>query len=91
MEKWRRFMICTPHQISFALSSQERDGWSMHYVWETGDVHTQFWLGDLRERGRLEDLGIDGRITATWIFKKWDWEARTALISLGIRTGGRHL
>ena len=27
-------MICTPHQISFALSSQERDGWSMHYVWD---------------------------------------------------------
>ena len=58
-------MICTPHQISFALSSQERDAWSMHYVWETGDVYTRLWWQDLRERGHLEDLGIDGRITAT--------------------------
>jgi len=63
----------------------------MHYVWETGDVHMRLWWGDLRETGHLEDLGIDGRITATWIIKKWDWEAWTALISLRIRTGGRRL
>ena len=28
-------------------------------------MHTGFWLGDLRERGPLEDLGIDGRIIKT--------------------------
>ena len=33
-------------------------------------------VGDLRKRGHLEDLGIDGR-TAKWIFKKWDGEAWT--------------
>jgi hypothetical protein len=54
----------------------------MCHVWETGDVHTQLWWGDLGERGHLEDLGIDGRIMATWIIKKWDGEAWTAFISL---------
>jgi hypothetical protein len=29
-------------------------------------------LGDLRERGYLEDLSVDGNIKLTWINKKWD-------------------
>jgi hypothetical protein len=28
------------------------------------------WLGNLRERNHLEDLGVDGRIILKWIFKK---------------------
>jgi hypothetical protein len=35
-------------------------------------THTGFWWGNMRERHRLEDLGIDGRIILKWIFKKWD-------------------
>jgi hypothetical protein len=27
-----------------------------------GEVHTEFWLGKLRERDHLEDPGLDGRI-----------------------------
>ena len=50
-------------------------------------MHTRLWRGDLRERAHLEDLGIDGRITAPWIIKKWDGEAWTALISLRTGTG----
>jgi hypothetical protein len=29
-------------------------------VWETGEVHTEFWWGNLRKREHLEDLGVDG-------------------------------
>jgi hypothetical protein len=25
-------------------------------------MHTEFWLGDLRERDHVEDLGLDERI-----------------------------
>ena len=33
-------------------------------------MHTEFWWGNLRERGHLEDLGVD-RIILKWFFKKW--------------------
>jgi hypothetical protein len=36
------------------------------------EVHTGFWLGDLREGGHLGDSGVDGRIILKLIFKKWD-------------------
>ena len=32
-------------------------------------MHTGFWWGNLRERVRLEELGVDGRILFKWIFK----------------------
>jgi hypothetical protein len=50
-----------------------------------------FWWRNLRERGHLEDPGIDGRITLRWIFRMWDEGAWTALIWLRIRTGDRLL
>ena len=40
---------------------------------EDKEVHTKFWLGDLRERGRLEDVGLDCKIILKWIFNKWVW------------------
>ena len=47
-----------------------------------------FGGGDLRVRGYLEDLGIDGRIILKWMLRKWDGEAYTGLIWLRIGTGG---
>jgi hypothetical protein len=35
-----------------------------------GEACTGFWLGNLRERDHLEDLGVDGRIIFSWIFRK---------------------
>jgi len=35
-----------------------------------GERHTGFWWGNLKERGHVEDLGVDGRIILQWIFKK---------------------
>jgi hypothetical protein len=37
-------------------------------IWETGDVHTGFWWGDLRETGYMEHISTDGRITLKCIF-----------------------
>jgi len=30
------------------------------------------WWGNLKERGHLEDSGVDGRIILSRIFRKWD-------------------
>jgi len=35
-----------------------------------GEVHTEFWWAHLRERGHLEDPGLDGRLILRWIFRK---------------------
>jgi len=39
----------------------------MWYLWETGEVRTGFWWGDLMERDHLENLSID-RIILKYIF-----------------------
>jgi hypothetical protein len=38
-------------------------------MWETGEVYTGFWWGNLTEIDHLEDLGVVGRIILNWIFK----------------------
>jgi hypothetical protein len=37
-----------------------------------GEVHTEWWLRNLRERDHWEDRGVDGRIILRWILRKWD-------------------
>jgi hypothetical protein len=39
----------------------------MWHVWETGEVYTEFWWGDLRER-----IGAGGMVILKWTFKQWD-------------------
>jgi len=34
--------------------------------------HTGILWGNVRERGHLEDPGVDGRIILRWNFRKWD-------------------
>ena len=43
----------------------------MWHIWETGQVHTGFCWGYLKERDHMEDKGIDGRTILKWIFNKW--------------------
>jgi len=58
---------------------------------EIGEVHTEFWWRDLKERHHVEDLGIDEKMILKWILKKWDEEAWTGLMWLRIRTCSRLL
>jgi len=36
------------------------------------EAYTGFWWGNVKERGYLGDLGLDGRIILRWTFMKWD-------------------
>jgi hypothetical protein len=46
------------------------------------EVHTGFWWGEMRERGQLEDLHIDGRIILKIYLQELGWETCTGLIWL---------
>jgi len=35
-------------------------------------MYRAFWWGNQRERGHLEDPGIDGTIILRWVFRNWD-------------------
>jgi len=56
-----------------------------------GEACTVYWRGNLKERDRLGDLGLDGKLILRWIFRKWDVGTWTGSSWLRIRTGGGHL
>jgi len=58
---------------------------------EKRGVYIGFWWGNLRERDRLGDSGIDRRIILRWIFRKWEMGVQTGLSWLRIGTGSGHL
>jgi hypothetical protein len=37
------------------------------------EAYTLFWWGNLRERDRLGDPGVDGRIIIRCVFGKWGY------------------
>jgi hypothetical protein len=62
----------------------------MWHVWETGEIHIWFWLGNLKERDHLKDLGIDERIILNG-YSRSGMVAWTGLIWLRTGRGGRLL
>jgi hypothetical protein len=40
-----------------------------HVNWR-GEIHSVFWWGNMKERDRLEEPDVDGRIVLRYIFKK---------------------
>jgi hypothetical protein len=69
----RNLMISTPYSIFFGLIRSRRMRWAGHVV-RIGrrEAYTGFCCGNLRERDRLGDPGLDGRIILRWIFRKWN-------------------
>ena len=53
-----------------------------------GEVYTGLWWGNLRERGHLEDPGVDGRMILRWIFRSGMCGVWTGSMWLRIGTGG---
>jgi hypothetical protein len=38
-----------------------------HLSWGRGEVHTEFWWGNLKKREQLGEPGVAGRIILEWI------------------------
>ena len=62
----------------------------MYRVWGRGEVRTEFWWGNLRERGHWDDPGVYGRIILRWIFRKWNVGVWSGLRWLRIGTDEGH-
>jgi hypothetical protein len=78
-------MIFTHRQISFKYQIKENEmGGACSTHEGERELHTGFWRGDKRERGSLEDLGVDGKIILKWIFKEEEGRTWTGLICLKI-------
>jgi hypothetical protein len=45
----------------------------MWHIWGTGEVHTGFWWGYLRERDYMENVDMGGTVVLEWIFQEVGW------------------
>jgi hypothetical protein len=43
----------------------------MWHAWKRGETCTGFWWESPKERDRLEDQGVDGRVGSTWTLGDW--------------------
>jgi hypothetical protein len=49
---------------------------------------TKFWLENMKGRGNLEDLGVDGKVMLEWILEREFGKVRTGFVWLSIWTSG---
>jgi len=45
-------------------------GWYMWHYWGRTEVHTGFWYQNMKVRGHLQNLGVDGGIILNWVLEK---------------------
>ena len=84
-------MFLYPSPNIVRVINSRRMKWAGHVARTgRGEVYAGVWCGNLRERGHLEDPGVDGRIILRWIFGKWEG-VETGWSWLRIGTGGGHL
>jgi hypothetical protein len=95
--KWKPLMWSNVQEDTFYtgvfnLTVIIRMRWAGHVVpMGEGRGVYRVWWGNLRERGRWGDPGVDGSVILRWIFKNWDVGVRNGLGWLRIGTGGGRL
>jgi hypothetical protein len=50
---------------------EDKVGWDRCYLWERGEMHSGSCLDSLKERDRLTDLGVDGKIILIGFLIGW--------------------
>jgi hypothetical protein len=58
----------------------------MYLAWETGEIYTKFWSGNLKGRHYSVDVGADEEIILEWILGKQSRKMWTGFIWLRIGT-----
>jgi len=63
-------MIYTPHQYYFGTEIKKNEMGGTCRKFEEREVHRGIWWRNLKERGHMEDIGVEGRIILKRIFKR---------------------